>query len=65
MLFCSGCAAFDLDIFQAEGALASTVCIKGAALPYGGGIVVGAKVNEGFEGWVVVNADCNVTIESK
>ena len=59
----SGCATFDNGQLHAEGALASGLCVKGG-YAMAGGVVVGAKVNDGFVGKVKVDPDCAIEIES-
>ena len=60
----SGCSTFATEHLQAEGALASGFCIKGG-YALAGGVLVGAKVNEGFKGFIVVQPDCSVEIKSE
>lgn len=60
----SGCATFSSEHFQAEGAKASALCIKGG-YAMAGGVVTGAKVNDDFKGTVVVQPDCGVAIQSE
>lgn len=63
VLFLNGCATFSTAHFQAEGAKASALCIKGG-YAMAGGTVTGAKVNEDFRGSVVVQPDCSIAITS-
>ena len=62
--FLAGCATFSTSDMNAEGALGSGFCIKGG-YAMAGGVVTGAKVNEGFKGLIVVQPDCGVTIHSE
>jgi hypothetical protein len=62
MLSLSACASANYKDFHAEGALASGFCVRGDALLYGGGTVVGIKLNEGFYGTIQVSPDCQVQI---
>lgn len=65
----SGCGAVQLGQMDFEGANASAFCTKGG--PGGtsgigpGGIVTGAKVNDGFVGTVMVAPDCSLVIGSE
>lgn len=68
LLLGSGCASFTTPDLDAKGAQASGFCIKGG--PGGlagigpGGIIAGAKTNEGFKGSVSVASDCSTKIEA-
>mgnify|MGYP001562216017 len=64
LLATTGCSTLATEHLQAEGALASGLCIKGG-YAMAGGVVVSAKVNEGFKGTVVVSPDCAVAIQSE
>jgi len=63
-LMASGCSLADLNSMKFEGAEASALCIKGG-YALAGGVVAGAKVNEGFSGEITINDDCSLTINSK
>ena len=63
MLFLDGCGTWSSEHFQAEGAKASALCIKGG-YAMAGGEVTGAKVNDEFRGSVVVQPDCSIAITS-
>lgn len=65
----AGCATFGVGQFNTEGAKASAVCTKGGpggTLGIGpGGLLAMAKVNDDFQGAVVVNTDCSMAIKSE
>lgn len=68
ILLFSGCSTFSLGDLDAVGAESSAFCTRGGpggTLGIGpGGIIAGARTNSGFEGRVIVNQDCSLSIES-
>ena len=62
--FLGGCSTFSTEHLSAEGAKGSGFCVKGG-YAMAGGVVTGAKVNEGFKGNIVVQPDCGIAIFSE
>ena len=62
--FLAGCATFSTEQLSAEGAKGSGFCVKGG-YAMAGGVVTGAKVNDGFKGNIVVQPDCGIAIFSE
>ena len=60
----TGCATFSSAHFEAQGAKASALCIKGG-YAMAGGELTAAKVNDDFKGTVIVQPDCGIAITSE
>ena len=64
LLLVSGCAGVDLGDFHSEGAQASAGCLKGG-YALAGGQLTRAKVNDGFQGQIVITERCEISITSE
>jgi hypothetical protein len=59
-----GCSTFALGDLKSEGSEASGFFIKGG-YAMAGGEIIGAKVNKGFKGSVIIMPDGSITIKSE
>jgi hypothetical protein len=63
LLFVSGCSALELGDLKVEGSDVYAACLKGGAIPYGGGQLSRAKAHKDFKGIVVIGPDCTIMVK--